>query len=289
MEAVFIIAGRVLASPLVNVFQKKLINKDVSPEYVLMVSYLFFVILSIPVIIIEQPFSFPIEFWIYILLLGVVDVLGNMFLVKSLQTIDLSVFGPLNAFKPVFALLIAFFLLDEVPGLLGLFGVLIIIAGSYLLGFQKNNPTGGGGFRITRGLVYRFLAILLTAIAAVFSKKAILMSSPLITLMFWALVGFPVSLVFFLQRRKQFQTEAQQFFTFGRQFGGLFISFFALQLLTLMTFERIFVGYSLALFQLSGLVSVFFGYHFFKERNLKYRLTGAIIMCAGAILIAFSA
>jgi len=70
-------------------------------------------------------------------------------------------------------------------------------------------------------------------------------------------------------------------------FGLLFLSFFILQLFTLLTFERIFVGYSLALFQLSSLISVFFGFHFFKERNIKYRLIGSLIMVLGTALIVF--
>lgn len=290
LEAVLIIAGRVLASPLVNVFQKKLMNRKVVPEFILMLSYLFFVLLSIPILIIKQPFDFPAEFWIYIVLLGVFDVFGNMFLVKSLQTIDLSVFGPLNSFKPVFALVISAFLIDEIPGITGLLGVLIIIAGSYLLGYQHSKSFDQGRrFRISKGLVYRFLAIFLTAVAAVFSKKTILMSSPLITLVFWSLVGFPLSLIFFINKRKGDLSEIKNIIPYTPQLMGLFLSFLALQLLTLLTFEKIFVGYSLALFQLSGLVNVFFGYHFFRERNLKYRVIGASIMCAGAILIAFSA
>jgi drug/metabolite transporter (DMT)-like permease len=290
LDAVFIVIGRVLASPFVNVFQKKLINRELWPEFILMLSYLLFVLLAIPVLIIKQPFDFPVEFWIYILLLGVFDVFGNMFLVKSLQTIDLSVFGPLNAFKPVFALVISVFLLDEIPGIFGVIGVLIIIAGSYLLGYQVKNPLGSSPkFRITRGLVYRFLAIFLTSVAAVFSKKTILMSSPLITLVYWSLSGFPIALLFYFKKRKPGQKEVQQLLACGPQVAGLLLSFLFLQMLTLLTFERIFVGYSLALFQLSGLVSVFFGYHFFQERNLKYRLIGATIMCAGTVLIALSA
>lgn len=290
MEAIWIIAGRVLASPFVNVFQKKLINREFSPEFILVLSYFLFVVLAIPVLIIKQPFEFPAEFWVYILLLGVIDVFGNMFLVKSLQTIDLSVFGPLNSFKPVFALVISAFLLDEIPGIAGIIGVLIIIAGSYLLGYQTNNPIGTRKqFRVTRGLVYRFLAIFLTAVAAVFSKKTILMSSPLITLVFWALSGFPLALLFYLRKHRSVRHEVHQLFACAPQVFGLLLSFLVLQVLTLLTFELIFVGYSLALFQLSGMVSVFFGYHFFQERNLKYRLIGAAIMCAGAVLIALSA
>jgi drug/metabolite transporter (DMT)-like permease len=287
MHAILIIAGRVLASPLVNVFQKKLTNNEVSPEFIVMMSYLFFVLLSIPILIIKQPYHFPTEFWIYIVLLGVFDIFGNMFLVKSLKTIDLSVFGPLNSFKPVFALVFSAFLLDESPSLAGAVGVLIIVAGSYFLGYTpKKLRVAKSKIRISRGLVFRMLAILLTSIAAVFSKKTILLSSPLTTFVYWSLIGLPISAFIFMRTRPASGGEFELALAHKWKFLALFGVFLLLQVFTLLTFQMIFVGYSLALFQLSGLVSVFFGQHFFKEKNVKYRLIGAAIMCVGAMLIA---
>jgi len=220
------------------------------------------------------------------MLLGVFDIVGNMFLVKSLKTIDLSIFGPLNSFKPVIALILSVFLLNEVPTWLGGAGVLVIIAGSYFLRYQ---PGGSGRSRhltIDRGIAYRFLAILFTAVAAVFSKKTILLSSPLTTLTYWSYIGLPISIVVYIMTNKRSPNEFKSLKDHSLQFVGLFCSFLFLQVFTLMTFEKVFVGYSLALFQLSGLVSVFFGYHFFKEKNIGFRLIGALIMCAGAVLIA---
>jgi drug/metabolite transporter (DMT)-like permease len=60
----------------------------------------------------------------------------------------------------------------------------------------------------------------------------------------------------------------------------------AMQLTTLLTFGKLQVGYSLALFQLSTLLSVFFGYRYFQEGQIPKRLLGAAIMAAGAMLIA---
>lgn len=287
MHALLIIGGRVLASPLVNVLQKKLTNNELSPEFIVMMSYLFFVLLSIPILIIEQPFSFSREFWIFIVLLGVFDIFGNMFLVKSLKTIDLSVFGPLNSFKPVFALVFSVFLLNEAPSLAGVMGVLIIVAGSYFLGYTPGrHNVVKSKIRISRGLVFRLLAILLTSIAAVFSKKTILLSSPMITFAYWSIIGLPISLLIFIRSRSDIRGELILSAVHKWKFLALFGVFLLLQVFTLLTFKMIFVGYSLALFQLSGLVSVFFGLHFFNEKNVTYRLIGAAVMCVGALLIA---
>jgi drug/metabolite transporter (DMT)-like permease len=287
LSAIFIIAGRVIASPLVNVFQKKLTNKDVSPELIVSVSYLFFVLLSIPVFIYLKPFDLPGEFWLYISLLGVFDIFGNMFLVKSLRTIDLSVFGPLNSYKPIFAIVFSVLLLGEIPTFWGSLGVLIIVAGSYFLNYKESaNSFSIKNFFKNRGLVFRFLAIALTAIAAVFSKKAILLSSPLIVLMYWSVIGWPISVLMVMKLKVKWRNELDQIKKHKMHFGLLVVSFLALQFFTLLAFEKIFVGYSLALFQLSALISVLFGALFFKEKNIKYRLIGAFVMVIGAIFIA---
>jgi drug/metabolite transporter (DMT)-like permease len=52
-----------------------------------------------------------------------------------------------------------------------------------------------------------------------------------------------------------------------------------------LTFGKLQVGYSLALFQLSTLISVFLGYRYFQEGQIPKRLLGSAIMAAGAVMI----
>jgi drug/metabolite transporter (DMT)-like permease len=58
-----------------------------------------------------------------------------------------------------------------------------------------------------------------------------------------------------------------------------------MQLATLLTFRDLQVGYALALFQLSTLVSVLLGQRYFAERNIRERFIGSVVMAAGATLI----
>ncbi|MDZ7608488.1 MAG: DMT family transporter [Cyclobacteriaceae bacterium] len=288
METILIIGGRVLASPLVNVFQKKLTNRHISPDVIVALSYGFFVLFAIPALFILQPFDYDSEFWIYIALLGVLDGFGNYFLVKSLRTTDLSVFGPLNAFKPVFALAFSAILLNEIPSIVGIFGVAIIIAGSYVLSYRRG--MGFSGFKtlfIDRGIFFRFLAIALTAIAAVFSKKTILLSSPLVTFIYWSIIGLPLTITLLLFNKVNWKQELRQIAGYKLNLVLLLLCFMALQIFTLLTFQKVFVGYSLALFQLSAVLSVLFGAHFFNEKDFAVRLTGSVIMIIGTLLIIY--
>jgi hypothetical protein len=61
-----------------------------------------------------------------------------------------------------------------------------------------------------------------------------------------------------------------------------------MQLSTVLTFGKLQVGYSLALFQTSSLLSVFFGYRYFQEKNIARRLFGSLIMVIGAGCIVLS-
>jgi hypothetical protein len=58
-----------------------------------------------------------------------------------------------------------------------------------------------------------------------------------------------------------------------------------MQLATVFTFGTMQVGYSLALFQLSALISVFLGYRYFQEGQMRSRIVGSLVMTAGATLI----
>ena len=59
----------------------------------------------------------------------------------------------------------------------------------------------------------------------------------------------------------------------------------AMQGLTIVVFQAMHVGYALALFQLSSLLSVYLGHRLFGEVGLWRRLLAASIMFVGAALI----
>jgi drug/metabolite transporter (DMT)-like permease len=66
---------------------------------------------------------------------------------------------------------------------------------------------------------------------------------------------------------------------------GLGILFCGLQGLSICLFQWMPVSYALALFQLSGVLNVYLGYRFFRERGGWHRLLISLVMLAGAALI----
>ena len=117
-----------------------------------------------------------------------------------------------------------------------------------------------------RGIQLRFAALALSATEAIFLKKAILLSSPLTTFVLWSTLGAAVAAVAITPPAGTAAAAAADSHATGREphlcpagdhRTGL------MQLATVLTFGTLQVGYSLALFQLSALISVFLGYRYF--------------------------
>ena len=153
---------------------------------------------------------------------------------------------------------------------------------------RANQPRSSAFARFigTRGIQLRFLALALSATEAIFLKKALLVSSPLTTFVFWSILGTPIAAAAIaLLLRERMAHERALLRRNRTTYLWLAVTTGLMQLTTLLTFGRLQVGYSLALFQLSSLISVFLGYRCFQESNLRKRLAGSCIMIAGAALI----
>jgi drug/metabolite transporter (DMT)-like permease len=214
-------------------------------------------------------------------------VSGNVLLVHALRSADLSLLGPINAYKSVISLLPGVFLIGEVPTRMGVTGILLILAGSYILVDRRVDQPRGNAFVQffrERGVQFRLAALVLSATEAVFLKKALLLSSPLTTFVFWSILGLPIAAVVLMLRRRLHE-ELRSLRENGAAYLSLAIATGIMQLATLVTFGTLQVGYALALFQLSTPISVFLGYRYFQERHIRKRLLGSAVMAAGALLI----
>ncbi len=281
---------RIILNPIANAFQKQLINREASPAFVVFISYAMLAVLSAIIVLFTPLSALSTGFWINIFLASVIDGLGNLFSVKSLKSIDLSVFGPLNAYKPVFATVTGAVLLHEIPSLLGAIGIIIVILGSYLINYQSGKKKSGVQIKAafhSPGFLYRLLAIACYAIAVVYLKKAVIVSSPLVTLLFWGIIGMLVLGVNTIVTLKR--TDLQKNYIILKNQVGTYVMlavfFIFTQWVSLFIFEKLFVGYALAVFQLSAFIHIIIGYKVFKEANMKYKIIGTLVMISGVLLI----
>ena len=165
---------RIVSNPLANVYQKKICETNSS---LICNFYTYFIlgILCVPFALKVDWGILPKEFWFYAITAGLLCSVGNACLVKALQIGELSVLGPINSYKSVVGMIIAIFILHEIPSLFGVLGVVLIIWGSWFV-----FDTQAEGFSLSlfkrKDILLRFTALILMGVEAVLLKKVILLS-----------------------------------------------------------------------------------------------------------------
>lgn len=276
---------RIFSNSFSNVFQKQLVTKGASVLSVNFYTYLFLAVASIPLLV-KGVSGLPMDFWLYTVSGGIAGVIGNAFLIKSLEKGELSVLGPINAYKSIVGILFGMLLLKEYPNFGGILGILLIIGGSYYVLDSAGEPFSFAVFR-KKEIQFRLLALVLTGIEAVFIKRVILASSAEMAFVSWSIAGAFFSWILLLVFRQPMKTGWLQRNLFHKLLL-LVLCMGLMQFSTNVTLTYIPVGYALALFQLSIVVTVFLGNRIFNESNFQRKLIGAVIMLTGSVFILLS-
>ena len=276
---------RILINPLSNVLQKQITIKGQHPLFINLTTYAFLAFISIFLVFDISIQSLDTEFWIYSIAGGITGALGNGFIVKALEKGELSVLGPINAYKSIVGMLFAYLLIKEVPNVWGIAGMLFIIIGSYFVLDTTEEKFSWQLFK-TPAIQYRLAALILTGIQAVLDKKVIEHSNLTIAFAGWSIFGAGFSFIFILFTKVSIQKEFKNIHREVLNKYFLLIITVGLMLAsTNYTLSHMPVGYALALFQLSILLSVVLGHRFFNEMHLFKKLIGATIMVIGSALI----
>ncbi len=200
-------------------------------------------------------FSLGAVFWWWMLLTCLLEVPGNVMLLRSLRTTELSIFGPLASVKPAISLLLSFVLFAEVPTALGVVGVLVVLLGSAILTSEPRGTTPSSLSPAQRraGIRDRLLSTVMTAMASVFLKQALPLASEWQALAAWCVLSLTLAMIWIaidFKRNGSPLIEWQQ--VTKRDAFATFLVAMALLVMqgcTIALFARMNVGYALALFQ----------------------------------------
>lgn len=280
---------RIVVNPLSNVFQKRLAQRGVSPTAVVAGTFALLTVVCVPALWFE---AWPTarEFWVNVGFVAVLSAASNVLIVEALKRSDLSLLGPINAYKAVVSLVPGMVLLGEFPGPLGSAGIGLIVLGSYFLVDKRiDEPRQNLFVRFfrERGVQFRFAALVCSAIEAVFYKRALLAATPLTAFVLWCGLGFVLTALaaVWLNDREQRVADRAAMWSQRGTFLLLATTTGLMQLSTSYVFAGMQVGLALALFQTSALVSVVLGRTLFQEQKFWERLLGSLIMVAGAVLV----
>lgn len=272
---------RILSNSASNVFQKKLTSDGTNSFAVNLYTYAGLSILCL--LLIPNLNQFPLngQTLFYAVIGGLMGALGNGFLIKALENGDLSVLGPINSYKAVVAMIAGIFLTLELPSFAGIFATGLIIFGSYFI-FRSVKEGVSFSLLKRKDIQYRILALIFTAIEAVFIKKIIIHSDIATAFILWCIFGTLFSFLIILFNKIKLNIPNKKCTV---ELILLIATTGLMQYATNYVFQNMNVSYALALFQLSSILSVIFGYKFFNEKDLKKKLIGSIIMVIGAVIL----
>ncbi len=225
------------------------------------------------------------RFWLALVTGGTLYAFTLVLYMKALKSSDLSITVPMLTFTPLFLLITSPLMVGEFPGIFGLIGIFLIVTGSYLLNINKKSQGYLAPFKALlkeKGPRLMLIVAFIWSITANIDKIGLQNSSPL----FWVIaVDTYVALLMlplctFRRNRKTAQIRAnwRALLKLGL-FGGL------TAVCQMTAISLTLVAYVISIKRTSAIGGVLFGYLIFKEKGIRARLVGAIVMVLGVLFI----
>ena len=270
-----------------DVFSKKALNgiRNID-EYVAAWSMRFFALpflLSL-LLFVEIPVIGD-GFWSALLVSGGLNTITTILYMKALKASDLSVTVPMVTFTPLFLLVISPLILGEFPGFFGVIGIILIVMGAYMLNIKKRRDGFFAPFRALlheKGPRLMLCVAFIWSISSNFDKIGVVNSSPVFWTaslnLFLTMTLLPIMLLKSHSCTSQVKNNIKALLPIG-----FFTAMMHLFIMTALSLTL--VAYVISIKRTNALFSVLWGALFFKEKHIKERLIGALIMVVGVLLI----
>lgn len=273
----------------INILIYKTILKKSDEYFVAWISPL----LGLPVLFVIILFFYQIPRIDLIFALGIsgtviLNVIAGILSFRSIKITNLSLIAPISAFNPVFTTIISLVALREVPSFKGMMGILVIVFGAYLLhisSLKKGILTPFKSLFSNKGVVLALVCNFIWGVTPIFEKTAIKHTYPqvppfvsLVASFFLTLAFLPIMLKKSKKPFTQIRIHLKPLLLVGF-LGGLAAA------AAFIAFSLTNLGYVTAIFKLSMIFTIIWGYLFLKEPAIKERLLGAAVMLIGVFLL----
>ena len=269
-----------------DVFGKKIIDR-VDPHVVAW-GWLFF---SLPLLVVCLCFDGipPLGslFWKSLIISTAFLTFASIFYFQAIKHSDLSIAVPMLAFTPLFLLVTSPIILGEFPGSLGVVGIVLIVLGSYVLHLRECRKNFWEPFKrlvSEKGVRYMLMVAVLFSISGNLDKVGVIHSSPFMWIFMLNLMlsitlgGIMLRNVTGIRR----QVKAAWPFLLALGFcNGLALIF------QMSAIKMTLVPYLIAVKRTSVIMTSLFGLFLFKEKGMRERLVGVVLMVLGVFMIAF--
>ncbi|MBN1868970.1 MAG: EamA family transporter [Candidatus Omnitrophica bacterium] len=227
-------------------------------------------------------------FWKALIIAAVFLTIASIFYFKAIKFSDLSLAVPMLAFTPLFLLVTSPVILGEFPGPLGLMGIILIVIGSYVLHLQERHKSFWEPFRMLvreKGVRYMLMVAVLYSISGNIDKIGVIHSSPFMWIFMMNLMLAATLTLVMARNVTGIQQQIKEVWPFLVVLG--FCNGLA-HIFQMIAIKMTIIPYLIAVKRTSVIMTSLFGLFLFKEKGLRERLLGAILMILGVFLISFA-
>ena len=210
---------------------------------------------------------------------------ARILFIDAILSSPLSVTVPINSFTPVFLVFTSWIILGEVPSALGIFGIAMIVVGSYLLNLNLRSSGFLEPFRALlkeRGPRLMLIVAFLWSIAPNFDKIG-LTTVPSIVWVFMLNVVMTILTATFILIRYKGKLVLPRSAIPVFAVNGLLMAIMLLGHVTALTLTL--VTYASAVRRINSIFGVLYGVWLFGETDLRDRLIAALVMTLGAAIV----
>ncbi|UCD03733.1 MAG: EamA family transporter [Candidatus Woesearchaeota archaeon] len=273
-----------LFASLKDLFSKKGLDKI--DEYVLAFSLRTFALLfTLPLLFFIEIPKLGSQFWIALVVGGSLNIVTTILYLKALKASDMSISVPMITFTPLFLLIMSPILVGEFPSFFGIIGILFIVFGAYILKIRETSEGYLTPFKALlkeKGPRYMLIVAFIWSITSNFDKIGILNSSSNfwnISIQFFIVVFmFPILLLKSPDKAYQVPNNLRAIVPLG-----IFVCL--MRIFQMIAIRLSLVAYVISIKRTSAVMTVLFGCLILKEKGIKERLTGVVLMIIGVLFI----
>ncbi|MBU4283516.1 MAG: EamA family transporter [Nanoarchaeota archaeon] len=266
------------------IVEKKTLLKEHAMEFstVLAVFNFFIVLVLLPYI----NFNFSLKILAMIYTASVFATIAFLFVAKAVRHMDISIVSPLLSFSPAVVAVLAFFILGERITYLQLFGILLLILGSFVLEAENHNTKKIFTKKFKSNYFYYIiLALTLYGFCSILDKFILNTISPLTYIPivhFFIAINFIILICIF---HNGFEGIKHGIKSAGKWIFLVAILVTGYRLSQAQAISMTYVSLVIPIKRMSAFFATIVGGRVFHEKNLAKRTLACIIMLAGSFLV----
>ncbi|MBI2314203.1 MAG: DMT family transporter [Betaproteobacteria bacterium] len=273
-----------------DAFTKKWLG-DYTARELVVIRFGFTGLLFLPILVANPLPPVPWQFWGWVAAAVPLEFIAMLLYMEAIRSSPLALTVPYLAFTPVFTALVGLALLGESISAKGWAGVLLVVAGAYLLNVEGIRSGARAGrmmaplkaFARERGSQLTLAVAIIYGITSVMGKAALqYVPGRVFGPFYFVLLGALALIVFSLRQPGIGRVM------WRRPGAHLLVSalFMAMVMTHFMAIERIEAAYMISVKRTSLLFGILYGAWLFREKGLGMHLAAGALMVAGVALIA---